>query len=142
MFSVLFFYLTLLEFILSKNPDHNGDMNESIARVFLAKKRDAAEKGIDFNLTLTSIRNILRSKKCYWSGVPIDIDMVNGGKISIDRIDATKGYIVGNVVACSTEANKFKSFVETGHQRDKSKLIQNYKRSIRMMEKALKKIQE
>lgn len=59
-------------------------------------------KGIKFDLTLVQIKNMLRAKKCQLSGMPIN------GLPSIDRLDPSKGYVTGNVVAADRGFNSRK----------------------------------
>ena len=83
-------------------------MNDArIARKYLSKMSNAKEKGIIFTLNLVSFRNIMRAKKCYFTGLPLTCDT-----ISIDRVDCNKGYVKGNVVACHTSFNSLKGNLE------------------------------
>ena len=66
-----------------------------IARKYLSLRDSAQKRGHDFNLSLTSVRNLLNSKKCAFTGQPL-----NSKTLTVDRIDASKGYVKGNVVAC------------------------------------------
>ena len=63
----------------------------------------AKSRGIEFELPLQSLRNIMRAKKCYFTGQ----ELTKRTK-SIDRIDNTKGYVKGNVVACHVKFNNKK----------------------------------
>lgn len=94
-----------------------------IAKRFINKCKDSQKRGLDFNLNFTSFKNLMRSEKCYYTGVSlITPEVVIPGKThklrpndrTIDRIDASKGYIKGNVVACSFSANRFKAMFESG----------------------------
>ncbi len=108
--------------IIDKFPDIAHLLHESpplskevefeikVAKKFTNKYNNAIQRGIPFSLTLTSIKNILRAKKCYYSGMPLTEETS-----TIDRIDHTKGYEKGNVVACHTSINKFKNIIESGN---------------------------
>lgn len=74
-----------------------------VARKYLQLKHNAELRGHDFNLKLTSVRNLLKATKCAFTGKEITYD-----NISIDRVDPTKGYIIGNVVMCDKEFNLMK----------------------------------
>jgi hypothetical protein len=70
-----------------------------------------------FNIEVTIDRNYLDSLweqqkgRCFWTKVPIYTDCTpkHPQRISIDRVDSTKGYIQGNVVLCCRFANFGKS---------------------------------
>ncbi len=83
------------------------DFDLRIARKFLSLEERARSKGLTFDLSLTSIRNITKSKRCFFTGV-----LLNDNNRTIDRIDSAKGYVKGNVVACHHEFNQVKSRIE------------------------------
>lgn len=83
----------------------------------LRRKADnAKERGIEFNMTFQSMKNILGAKKCHYTGLALTKPRASmpmrGSDLTIDRIDCTKGYVKGNVVACCHAANQLKSQVE------------------------------
>jgi len=78
-----------------------------VALKYLGKKRNALSRGIEFKLTLADMARIMRSKRCYYSNVPLTIDGVN--KLTIDRIDASIGYTKENSCACSKQVNDLKN---------------------------------
>jgi len=88
---------------------NNGGMefDTLVALKYLGKKRNALSRGIEFKLTLADMARIMRSKRCYYSGVPLTVDGVN--KLTIDRIDASKPYDRENSVACSKQVNDLKN---------------------------------
>lgn len=77
----------------------------------------AHSRGKEFNLTLLSVRNLLSAKKCYYTGRPL-----TEKNISIDRIDNTKGYVIGNVCACDIEVNNLKNSLS---KKDIEKILKN-----------------
>jgi len=81
--------------------------NLDVARKYICKCANTLDKGVEFNLTMASIANIMKSKKCFYSGLPL-----NSETMTIDRVDNKKGYIKGNVVACHKEVNRFKAHIE------------------------------
>lgn len=83
---------------------------EAVARKWLALKESAEARGIEFSLSLQSLANIYRAKKCYYTGAPIVRGYVTpiDKRLTIDRKDASKGYVKGNVVACSHVFNQRK----------------------------------
>ena len=88
-----------------------------LALKYLAKARNAEDRGIEFDISITTFKNLMRAKRCKYTG--IEMTMATSGTQkptdkTIDRIDSTKGYVVGNVVACCHAANQVKSFWERG----------------------------
>lgn len=79
----------------------------ALARAYLNKADQAKSKGIEFSISLTSFKNMLKSKKCYFTGLPLAAET-----FSIDRIDNSKGYVAGNVVACHLNFNSLKAMIE------------------------------
>ena len=87
-------------------------MNDlELAQKYVATAESAKSRNIEFTLSLTSYRNLMRSKKCFYTQVPFK----NKGiyKRTIDRIDNKKGYIHGNVVACTQRINSMKNSWES-----------------------------
>jgi hypothetical protein len=68
----------------------------------------ANNRGLEFNLTFTEVKKLSNSKVCYYTGVRFDPSSEDT-KFSVDRIDCTKGYVKGNVVACTIRINKIKA---------------------------------
>jgi len=90
------------------------DFEEYVARKYLQLKENAKNRGKDFNLTLGVVRRLLKRKTCYYTGIPIGNvgNIPTPNSFTVDRVDPTKGYVIGNVVACSYAANQFKSKIE------------------------------
>ena len=89
-----------------------------IANAYKRKVESATAKGIEFKLNLVSFRNLMRTKKCPYTDKTLTIpEPNNNGKlratdITIDRIDNKLGYVPGNVMAISHQANNLKSRFE------------------------------
>ena len=97
-----------------------------VAKVFMCKDKNARRRGIENKLTLTTIKKLLKSDTCYFLGIPLFLDLIidednnylsgtaeqEEDSFSIDRIDPRKGYVSGNVVACSFKANQLKEKYE------------------------------
>lgn len=86
-----------------------------VAEYYIGKSRSAAERNIPWKLSLVSFRNMMRATVCPYTGVLMTKPNLSNPKptdITIDRIDNTKGYIPGNVMAISRQANNFKSIFE------------------------------
>ena len=81
--------------------------------VYIRKiKERATKKGFEFNLTLEYLMSIFNGK-CALSGLEIQFGkhwkMMSDQPASLDRIDNTKGYIIGNVQFISTAINYMKN---------------------------------
>lgn len=89
--------------------------DEDIAKKFIQIKKSAERRDKEFNLSLKEIKRLLNRKTCYFTGTKIykgdekqgtdPLDIVR----TFDRLDSEKGYIIGNVVACSHFANQLKN---------------------------------
>lgn len=106
----------------------------------LRRKADnARERCIEFDMSFQSMKNILSAKKCYYTGLPLTRTRhssfpVRGSDLTIDRLDSTKGYVKGNVVACSHAANQLKSQVEAAG-------VAGLKMGVRIFQKTIKRIE-
>jgi hypothetical protein len=105
----------------------------------LRRKADnAKERGIEFNMTFQSMKNILGAKKCHYTGLPLTKARpsmpARGSDLTIDRIDCTKGYVKGNVVACCHAANQLKSQVEKAG-------VPGLKMGVKIFQKTIKRIE-
>lgn len=99
--------------------DFNFDLK--VAKKLAAKEKDAKRRGIEFALTFQSMKNLLKAKRCFYTGAMLtdpaglQDDQLAGRLASdrtIDRIDGSKGYVPGNVVACCNAANNIKAQLE------------------------------
>jgi hypothetical protein len=90
---------------------------DHVLRKWFNQRKSAHKRGLRFALTPTSIMNMMRAKKCYYSGIELTPGAPPGEKhrltdFSIDRIDADLGYVPGNVVACCRAVNELKGYIE------------------------------
>jgi len=84
----------------------------TISDVEVAKKliniyQSAQDRKLQFNLSFEYVRKMLEYKTCYYTGKTFTEDGPNAR--SFDRVDSDKGYIEGNVVACTIDINGKKS---------------------------------
>lgn len=106
----------------------------------LRRKADnARERGIEFEMTFQSMKNILSAKKCHYTGLPLTRARhatfpIRASDLTIDRVDSSKGYVKGNVVACSHAANQLKAQVEAAG-------VEGLKMGVRIFQKTIKRIQ-
>ncbi len=92
---------------VSKAPNRHSGNDLAIAKAYIAKASSTKDRGLEFDISFTSFKNMCRAKKCYFTG--LDLTPEN---FSIDRVDSSKGYVTGNVVACHKAFNNFKSLYE------------------------------
>ena len=78
-----------------------------IAKKMINIHQSAMDRKIEFNLSFEYVKRMLGFKTCYYTGVTFTEDGPNAR--SFDRIDSDKGYIEGNVVACTIDINGKKS---------------------------------
>jgi hypothetical protein len=96
-------------------------MNESkIARAYLRKIQSAKDRGITFKLSLLSFSNLMKAKRCAYTHIlltePVSVKSgqkapVRGTDRTLERIDNSKGYEKGNVIAVCHGANELKNLV-------------------------------
>jgi hypothetical protein len=84
------------------------------------KAENAKKRGIEFDLSFQSMKNLMKAKRCFYTGIILTKSTgkeANGelrlSDATIDRIDGTKGYVKGNVVACCHAANQMKNQFES-----------------------------
>jgi hypothetical protein len=90
----------------------NSNTKVIITDVEVAKKliniyQSAQDRKLEFNLSFDYVKKLLEFKQCYYTGTQFSEDGTNAR--SFDRIDSDKGYIEGNVVACTVDINGKKS---------------------------------
>lgn len=88
------------------------------AKHLVWKAENAKKRNIEFNLSHTSMKNLLGAKRCFYTGIPLTKssgkeDELKLSDFTIDRIDGSKGYVKGNVVACCHAANQMKNQFES-----------------------------
>lgn len=67
------------------------------------------QKRLPFDLTLNDCLKLLNRKTCFYTKEKINPSPSTPKSRSIDRIDCSKGYIKGNVVACTAQINLLKN---------------------------------
>ena len=81
----------------------------NIAKRLISLYNSAHSRNIDFDLSFNTVKKILNSKKCYFTGVALNTITADKNQLTFDRIDNERGYINNNVVACSKEFNEKKA---------------------------------
>lgn len=93
-------------------PPAAKESKPSISDIEVAKKliniyQSAQDRKLQFNLSFEYVKKMLEYKTCYYTGKAFTEDGPHAR--SFDRVDSDKGYIEGNVVACTIEINGKKS---------------------------------
>lgn len=78
-----------------------------VARKYSQLLSSAISRNLPFNLTLSDVKKLLLRKTCFYTKVEFDPNCEKK-KRTVDRLDSKKGYVKGNVVACTAEANAMK----------------------------------
>ena len=96
----------------TREKKHPEGKKEDITDLEVAKKmlkiyQSAQDRKLEFDLSFESVKKLLSYQTCYYTNRKFDED----GQFSrsFDRVDSAKGYIEGNVVACTVDINGKKS---------------------------------
>jgi hypothetical protein len=89
-----------------------AEKQKEITDIEVAKKminihQSAMDRKIEFNLSFDYVKRMLEYKNCFYTGIAFTEEGLNAR--SFDRVDSDKGYIEGNVVACTIDINGKKS---------------------------------
>lgn len=111
-------------------PNQNNPAKEHQSDLALAKKlvqleQSARTRGIHFDLSIKRLRELLKAKTCFYTGVTFD---ATNNIRSIERIDSDLGYVDTNLVACTQRSNSRKgdlSFEEIENYYLKLKAFKN-----------------
>jgi len=78
-----------------------------VAKKMINLQQSAISRNIEFDLSFETVKSLLLRTNCYYTGLKFEDE----GKFSfsVDRVDSKKGYIEGNVVACTIDINSKKS---------------------------------
>lgn len=86
-------------------PFHITDLE--VARKMLKIFQSAQDRGLQFDLSFSTVKDLLSHPTCYYTGRRFEDD--GPFSRSFDRIDSDRGYIEGNVVSCTVDINSKKS---------------------------------
>ncbi len=78
-----------------------------VAKKMINLQQSASSRNIEFDLSFETVKYLMSRTHCYYTAVKFEDE----GKLafSVDRVDSKKGYIEGNVVACTVDVNSKKS---------------------------------
>jgi len=74
-----------------------------VAKKLVNIHSSAQSRNLDFDLTFEYVKKLLEYNTCFYTNVQFTEDGPNAR--SFDRVDNDKGYVIGNVVACTTDIN-------------------------------------
>jgi hypothetical protein len=84
------------------------ELDKRAAQKYVRLQQSAQRRGIEFALPFTSLKNLYRAKRCFFTGVELVLGGDRPNSLTIDRVDNNRGYVPGNVVACSHAFNQAK----------------------------------
>lgn len=79
-----------------------------VAKKMIKISQSAESRKLDFNLTFETVKRLMSYKTCYYTGKPFGEEGSLAAR-SFDRVDSSKGYVEGNVVACTVDINQKKA---------------------------------
>lgn len=100
--------------------------DKMVAQYYVNKVQSCRTREIEFNLTFTQVKNMLRAKKCQYTGVTLTKSTSSSQlptDVTIERIDPSKAYETGNVCAVSYAANQAKSAFDKIYGKDSYKMF-------------------
>ena len=89
-------------------PEKSSELTDlEVARKMIKIFQSAQDRKLHFDLSFKTVKTLLTYPTCYYTGKRFEEDGQNAR--SFDRIDSDKGYVEGNVVACTIDINSKKS---------------------------------
>jgi len=77
-----------------------------IAKRLMRTEQSANKRGIEFDLSFARLKKVLNAKTCFFTGNQLTYDdPEDDNYLTLDRIDASRGYVDDNVVACGRAFN-------------------------------------
>lgn len=97
--------------IKMKEEEENNNLvtDIQVARKYINIMDSARVRNIEFNMSLKKVKQLLNTKRCYFSKEILSRIPNEPNQLTFDRIDNKKGYTDDNVVVCSYKINKLKS---------------------------------
>jgi len=91
-----------------------------LASKYKSKASDAKSRGIDFQLTFDQFRHLFNKSdgRCDYTGV--SFNPTNVGKVSVERVCSSIGYVAGNVILVGEKVNQLKGCLIDIHTRKSS----------------------
>ena len=80
-----------------------------VAKKLIQIEQSASSRGFKFDLSLRTVRRLMNTEKCFFTGVVMNNIENDPNQRTFDRINNRKGYVEGNMVACTKEFNNKKA---------------------------------
>lgn len=134
-----------LKGLKGQTPKHNHfeDKNSNtLSLEYILTKRlrilkSANNRGLEFNLTDANVKALLTTKTCYYTGFIFDSDDDPLDVRTFERVDDTKGYVKGNVVAVTLRANRIKNLLMESDNNDLYVGVESFINMAEMIKKHL-----
>jgi len=89
---------------ISKKEELKSEVSDlEVAKKMLKIYQSSIDRNFDFNLSFESVKKLLGYTSCYYTNKKFEEE--GNYARSFDRVDSAKGYIEGNVVACTVDIN-------------------------------------
>lgn len=76
-----------------------------VAKRLIQTEASATDRGFKFNLSLRTVRRLMNTEKCFFTGNVMNDIPNDPCQRTFDRINNRQGYVEGNMVACCREIN-------------------------------------
>jgi hypothetical protein len=97
-------------YAVTRREKRNSDKDSFIEYAFASLKRGAYKRNISWNLEFDQFKSIAESVEyCALSNRPVFFEIGNRDRISVDRIDNTRGYDFDNIQFVSAEVNMIRN---------------------------------
>jgi len=80
-----------------------------VAKKMIKISQSAQDRKLEFNLKFETVKRLMNYNTCYYTNRQFDEKEGSTYARSFDRVDSSKGYIEGNVVACTIDINQKKA---------------------------------
>ena len=101
---------------MKRDPEDDEDIIISaeitdldVAYKMVQINRSAKKRNIKFGMSLSKVKTLLKTKKCFYTGVEMNHTHEDANQLTFDRVDNEKGYTDDNVVACCRIINMRKT---------------------------------
>jgi hypothetical protein len=92
---------------VKSKSEEDLEVSKKLMRLY----HSASSRGLEFNLTIRTVRKLLNRKRCFYTNRPFEESGIYA--MSVDRVDNEFGYVEGNVVACTVDINSKKANLTT-----------------------------
>ncbi len=89
----------------------NAKATKPFYYLFSSCKGNAKKVNREFNITITDLENLWSKQNgiCYYTNQPMSYELGYKNSVSVDRINSSKGYIIGNIALCKKQVNIMKN---------------------------------